>query len=247
MNQPCENPLMNGGFTLSQEQVQGWADDLRRNAEEIARLHAERAAILDKVHAARKLFGAAAFPDMPLEAVDLVSKQAPQTIISFVEEQIERAEAGIALTELAGALKESPLRERFLNSPNAIYTAVGRLIDKGKAFRVGRIVYSRAAHERLGAGESVDRNAKESQQTLQSIILAVLTESQKGLTSGEILDEVRRRDEAQAARLSVRPQLGYNAIARLLGKGRLRRDGKFYRLPGVQVVARQSPAQLAFD
>lgn len=237
--------LMNGGFTLSQEQVQEWADDLRRNAEEIARLTAERAEILDKIHAARKLFGAAAFPDVPVLAVQPLSKQAPQTIIGFVEDQIEKAETGIALTEISAALKESPLRERFLNSPNALYTAVGRLVDKGKAFRVGRIVYSRAAHERLGAGEIVDRNAKESQNTLQGMILAVLGESQKALTSGEILDEVRRKDAAQAARLSVRPQLGYNAISKLAAKERIIKDDKLYRLPGAQLAVRE--AQLAFD
>lgn len=238
---------MTDGFTLSAEQIQRWSDDLRLNEQEIARLHAERAEILEKIHAARKLFGSAAFPEVPAVSAQPMVKQTPETVIGFVESQIERADAGIALTEIAEALKASPLRERFLNSPNALYTAVGRLVDKGKAFRVGRFVYSPRAHERLKAGDIADRNAKESQQTLQGLILAVLGESQKALTSGEILDEVRRKDAAQAARLAVRPQLGYNAISKLAAKERIIKDDKLYRLRGAQVEAPERDAELAFD
>ena len=233
---------MTEGFTLPIEQLERWAADLRRNESEVARLHAEREAILKKIHAVRELFGPDAVPDIPAATAAPAEEQ---TLIGFIADRIQEAEAGLSLTEISSALKGSALRERFVNNPNAVYTAVGRLVEREKAVRVGRLVYSPAAYARLQAGEVPNRAAKESQDTVQGMVLSALRESQKAMTSGEILDVIRARDEGQAARFAVRPQLGYNAISRLAKRGKILKDGKFYRLPGA--TPPDSDAQLAFD
>lgn len=217
---------MDEGLTLPIGQLREWAEELRRNAREIARLTAEREEILQKIHAARLLFGEDAVPEPPPEI-----KPGEQTFVSFIQSRLDEADNGLTLSELSAALKESPLREKFMNNPNAVYTAVGRLVEREKAFREGRLVYAPKAYARLKAGEITNRNANLSELTVQDMILAVVGEAGKGLTSGEILDAIRNKDAGQAARFDVRPQIGYNAISRLARKGKLRRDGKFYRLP----------------
>lgn len=214
-------------LTLPIGKLQEWTDELRRIETEVARLTASREEILQKVHAVRLLFGPGAVADpepTPADKTDL-------TFVDFVSSCVDQAEAGLTLPEIAEQLKNSPLRERYKNNPNALYTAVARLVSRERMVREGRLVYSPSAFERVKAGVVQDRTKTVGEPAMSDLILAAVAAAGKGLTSGEILDAVRK-DESAAARLAVHTQIGYNAISRLMKKGKLNKSGKLYMLPG---------------
>lgn len=214
-------------YTLPVGQLEEWKADLDRLAAEIARLTAEREGVLQKIHAVRLLWPGAV-PETGL------AEKPDVTFVSFVQGCLERAEAGVTLLELADAIRNSPLAKRFEKNPNAVYTVVSRLVDRKQAVRDGKLVYSPSAYARVEAGEVSKRTGEvaRGEMSVQRLIWSVLKESPKSLTSGQILDGVRENDEA-AAKLALRPQTGYTAIARLVKKGKLVKNGKYYSLaPG---------------
>ena len=215
---------MDQSLTLPVAQLQEWADALKRNAEEIARLTAEREAIKAKMNAARLLFGDS------VPAVD-APKETDQgvTLVAFIADQIAKAPAGITLVELSNAIRRSELAGRFARNPNALYTAVGRLVERSEVVRDGRLLYSPESYKRVSAGE-IEHRGSGGEKALRELVLDAVKAAGKGLTSGEILDTLRK-DPVVAERLANFPQVGYNAISRLRRRGELTKHGNRYMLP----------------
>lgn len=225
----CNKEGMDNALTLPVGQLQEWTDEIARIDAAIGKLTAEREAYLAKIDAVRLLFGDDAAPDLPMRRGKGAKADEP-TLIGFIREQIEQAEQGIALTELAVALRASPLAEKFEKNPNAVYTAVARLVERREAVREGRLVYSPAVYERVRAGLVEKRNVVARDGSVPALIAEAVKRAGKALTSGEILDELRK-DEEMATRLAVNPQVGYTAVSRMVHKGQLVKVGKRYMLP----------------
>jgi hypothetical protein len=183
-----------------------------------------REEILQKIHAVRLLLPGAVVDQAPADKSDV-------TFVDFIFARVNEAKAGLTLSEIGEALKASPLRERYKNNPNAVYTAVGRLVERNRVVRAGRMVYSPQAYQRVIAGQVEERTETVEPPAMTDLVLKVVGGAGKGLTSGEILD-VLRKDEAAAARLTSQGQVGYNTISRLTQRGKLVKNGNVNSLPG---------------
>ncbi len=217
--------MASNDLSLPVEKLQEWAAELRRLEAEIARLNKEREGYLEKIHAVRLIFG-----NVPAAAASLSSGSAEgATFTSIITETLENAEGGMTPRDLAKVLESSALGDRFRRNPNAIYTAIGRLVERGVLARRGKHVYSTAVLEKLG--DDYEEPPQESEKiSVRDLILKILSDAKKALAAGEIMDEVKKVEEFRA-RIDANPQYGYQNLSRMAQRGQIERRGKLYALP----------------
>lgn len=165
------------------------------------------------------------------------SSRVPQgTWENFIPDAIDTAGRGLRALELLAMAKEAPAFKDIIITHMSVAKGVAKLAAKGIVEHRGTKYYTPSLVEKLGA-ENIDapsgyiRREKEHGIIVDTIM--ALPGLQTGLTSSEIIAEFRK-DKGLDARIGKGAGAVYNALKRLVGRGKLERDDGRYRLAAPQ-------------
>ncbi len=216
---------MENGFTISQAQVQQWADEVKAIDADIARLQEKRDVINRRLEAVALLFD---------EARPLTS--APKTLREFVLEALASAQSGVLPGELFDLATDSDIRERMERNRNAIYTVIARLAERGEIVRHGKLLYSPSLYNRVSSGKIHDPRFESGGEEISvpDLILTLIKDAGMSMTAGSIIDKLRA-NEAVAEKLQRNPQYVYTVLGRMVNRKQLERRGQRYAIPGSEM------------
>jgi len=152
-------------------------------------------------------------------------------------EAITNSPEGITYAQLRDVIRQGPLAESLVRSPNNFFNAIARLVRTGVAVKVGEHLFTLSAAACLTDDQRQRlANATDGRAGTPGTILKILSQSSAPMSPSQIVDAVLNADpDAKQSRV-------YAALSRLSLSGDIiRGENGRYRMPNQTLAEPETP------